>query len=59
MSLYRITWEIDIDAGNPYEAAEKAKEIQLLPFDLGNLASIFEVRDSSTGKETTVNLLDY
>lgn len=58
MSLYRVTWEIDIDAGNPQEAAERAKEIQLLPFDLGNLASIFEVQNHETGKKTTVDLRD-
>jgi hypothetical protein len=58
MSLYKVTWKIDIEAGNPREAAERAKEIQLTPFGLGNLASIFEVRDHETGKKTTVDLSD-
>lgn len=28
MYLYRVTWEIDVEADTPHEAAEKTREIQ-------------------------------
>ena len=57
MSLYRVTWEIDIDAESPREAAETAKEIQLIPFESGNSASIFEIKRWPNGEKTTVDLI--
>lgn len=59
MSLYRVTWKIDIEAENPREAAEMAKEIQLEPLGNDNLASIFEVTENKGKKHTTVNLLPF
>jgi hypothetical protein len=42
MSLYRITWEIDIDAESPQEAAERALEIHRDP---KSIATVFIVRN--------------
>lgn len=41
VSEYRVTWSIDIDATSPEVAAEKAREIQMDPF---NTATIYEVQ---------------
>ena len=49
MKTYRVTWEIDIDANSPYEAASRALEIQRDP---GSTATVFDVTDRDTGKET-------
>lgn len=38
---YRVVWEIDIDAGSPREAAEKALAIQRRA---GSSAVVFDVR---------------
>lgn len=39
-NLYRVRWEIDIEAGSEWEAAEKARAIQLDP---GSIATVFDV----------------
>lgn len=39
---YRVTWEIDIDAANPREAAEKALHIQR---DVDSTATVFTVAE--------------
>lgn len=39
-NLYRVRWEIDIEAGSEWEAAEKARAIQLDPT---NIATVFNV----------------
>ena len=41
MTDYRVTWEIDVDAENPWEAAKKAREMQQDP---ESTALVFDVR---------------
>jgi hypothetical protein len=42
MILYRVTWEIDIDAESPRQAAERALEIHRDP---KSIATVFEVQN--------------
>lgn len=45
--MYRVVWEIDIEAGNPVQAAKCARAIQQDP---ENTATFFTVREvSATG----------
>lgn len=50
---YLVTWEIDIDADSPKEAAEKARHIQLDP---ESMATVFEV--FADGTRVRVDLLE-
>lgn len=50
--MYRVIWEIDIDADSPTEAAEKALEIQRDP---NSSATVFTCRDEF-GNETCPDL---
>jgi len=43
---YRVSWQIDLDADSPREAAEKALEIQRRP---DSTATAFSVRDETGG----------
>lgn len=52
--FYHVTWEIDIGAASPKEAAEKALAIQRDP---GSLATVFDVADEA-GNLTRVDLDD-
>jgi len=52
MMNYRVSWEIDIDADSPREAAERALEIQRRP---DSTATVFTVRDE-TGESIEVDL---
>ena len=52
---FRVTWEIEIDADSPREAAELALEIQRDP---DSEALAFDVERLSTKKTTFVNLLN-
>ena len=47
MPLYRITWDIDIDAANPATAARRARQIQLDP---ESTATVFDVANRKTGR---------
>lgn len=42
MTMYRVSWEIDIDADSHHSAALKALEIQRRP---GSTATAFTVKD--------------
>jgi 2-hydroxychromene-2-carboxylate isomerase len=42
MTTYRVSWDIDIDADSPEEAAKIARECQLDP---ASLATVFIVSD--------------
>jgi hypothetical protein len=56
MAQYKVTWEIDIEAENPTEAAKIALEIQR---DKGSEAVAFSVCNPDTGKEIEfVDLID-
>ena len=56
MAQYLVTWEIDIDADNPEEAALIAKEIQIDP---GSEAVFFTVKEQSTGEVFNIDLLKH
>lgn len=43
---YRVTWVIDVEATNPVEAAQKARDCQIRP---GTTAKVFEVDDDDGG----------
>lgn len=52
MTMYRVTWEIDIDADSLEDAAEQAREIQL---DRDSIATVFDVTGPD-GHKITVDL---
>ena len=52
MPLYRIVWEIDLDALNPGQAARLAREVQLDPT---STATVFEVTNRKTGRRWTAD----
>ena len=54
MQTYRVSWEIDIDADSPEEAARKAREIQLRP---DSHATVFDLTDES-GESARIDLLE-
>lgn len=51
---YRITWDIDIWADNPRDAAIQAETIQLDPY---STASVYKFKDLDSGQTGTVDLL--
>lgn len=58
MSEYKLTWEIDLDADTPREAAEKAVETfrdQVYGI-AGALPPVFSVLDVAIGIRSTVDL---
>lgn len=42
MPLYRVRWEIDIEADNPLEAAKKARYFQTKPNTTATVFDVFE-----------------
>lgn len=56
MKDYRVTWEIDISAENPLEAAIQARKIQTAPGF--NSAVVFDCIESESGDSFRVDLLD-
>jgi hypothetical protein len=52
MMSYRVSWEIDLDADSPREAAERALEIHRQP---DSIATVFTVADE-TGNSIQVDL---
>lgn len=54
MSSYRVSWEIDSDAGSPREAALEARAAQVRP---NTQAVVFHVTDED-GTCTRVDLLE-
>lgn len=52
MTMYRVTWEIDIDATSPYLAAMEALAIQRDP---QSIATVFSVKEGS-GVATSIDL---
>ena len=54
MPEFYVTWGIDIyEVDSPHEAAQKALDIMRDP---QSAATIFHVRNTSTGEETVVDL---
>lgn len=54
MTDYLVTWDIQVYADSPEEAARKAREAQ----SPGTLALVFLVTDEA-GNQTQVDLLEY
>jgi hypothetical protein len=52
---FRVIWEIDFEAEGPKEAAQQAREIQLIP---GMSATVFDVWAYATGKMHRIDLVD-
>ncbi len=52
---YFITWEIDIEADTPMEAAKQAFAIHRNP---DSIASIFDVIDNATGQNFRIDVLE-
>ena len=45
LKTYKVTWEIELDATSPREAAELALEIQRDPFSTATVFTVFTVVD--------------
>lgn len=54
MAEYRITWEIDIEAGNPRKAAEEALRIMKDPDSIASVFTVWDAKDNAT----TIDLLE-
>jgi hypothetical protein len=52
---FRVTWEIDIEAEGPKEAAREARAIQLTP---GMSATVFDVWAYVAGKMHRIDLIE-
>ena len=52
--VYRVTWEIDVEAETPEDAAKEALSIQR---DIDSEAVVFGVTDTDTALHKTVDLL--
>ena len=52
---YRVSWQIDIYAGTPVEAARKAQQI----LDIGGVFWAFGIDEVKTGKSTKIDLRDW
>ena len=52
MPHYYVTWDIDVDANSPKEAAEVAQATQRDPV---TMATVFQVMDE-TGKTITIDM---
>jgi hypothetical protein len=53
MTLFKVIWEIHIEADSELEAAQKAKEIQM---DTTSMANFFTVKNPETKEECEINL---
>ena len=52
---YYVTWDIEVEADTPVEAAKMAREIQL---DRDSIATIFKVNVPYRTKPVTIDLED-
>jgi hypothetical protein len=52
---FRVTWDIEIEAGSAKEAAQEARTVQLTP---GTSATVFDVWAHAAGKMYRINLVD-
>jgi len=53
MTAYLVTWQIDVEADSPREAAERARAIQLDP---DSIANVFDVQRGPHAKACTIDL---
>ena len=51
MTSYRVTWEIDIDADTPTEAAQLAQDWLR---DVDTMATVFEVTEHAQNSKTVI-----
>jgi hypothetical protein len=60
MKEYRVTWEIDIDADSPEEAAQKALDIQRNPESMATVFDVFEPDEEANdnAKHFRVDLME-
>jgi len=58
MTLFKVTWVIDIDAPNPRAAAGKARQIQLNPENIATCFSVQKARQSRPFKLEKAVLID-
>lgn len=56
---YRVTWDIDIDADSPLEAAREARRIQLNPDSSAVFFRVVEGLDPDSDRFHDVDLLEY
>lgn len=52
---YRVTWEIDLEAGNPVEAAQEAWRLMR---NEGSIANVFIVQEHDTAEALRVDLTE-
>jgi hypothetical protein len=50
VTLYRVTWEIDVEADSPYEAAREAFAMQHDTLADESIATCFDVRENVNGE---------
>ena len=55
MKLYRVIWEIDIEADSPEQAVKEALDIQRDNSD-ENIATVFKVIDREINKKYLVDM---
>ncbi len=56
MTEYRVIWEIDVEADNPYDAAIEALKIQR---DVESEALYFSVTERKSNTTTEIDILNY
>ena len=54
MTTYRVTWEIDVEADSPQEAAAEAHRLVRKP---DTTATVYSVLNQKTGEGATIDLL--
>lgn len=55
MNLYTVTWDIDIEADTPEDAARQAREIQLRA---DSIATVFQVYDNDAHRTIAIDLTE-
>lgn len=56
MKEFRVMWEIDVEAEDAQEAAEKALEIQRNRESIATYFTVFETNDGKTNYDTGVDI---
>lgn len=56
MTLYRVKWEIDIEADSALKAAQEALEIQR---DKDSIATVFKVIEKHSCEEFKIDMENY
>jgi len=56
MSLFRVTWVIDLDASSPRDAAEQALAIQRNPESIATVFDVWHSIGGCVGKSERIDL---